>query len=225
MIKASRYLLFGMGICFLAAHVWLQRSQPSFWGKKMTSTYEQMPTIRLTLGDDFSTVQNQSSYRFPRTNLGRIDAIMADAPFIFEYTRPSCRFTLPPGRSFGASVDNWHITGVNVSPHLKYISQDDALQMIGSQLPALLQSSGWECTKHYISIEGVKSEFSDNRTQGDHTIRVEDWRCGDDKLYLEIERHWKKDESLPKLSTAPQDLYVVTVKLRNEKVSAAYPGR
>lgn len=191
----------------------------------MTQAQEQLPTIRLALGDDFSMVQRQSSYRFARTDLGKIDAIIADTPFTFEYIRPSCDFILPPGRSFGASVDDWHVTGVNVSPHLKYLPQAAALETIGSYLPLLLQKSGWERAKNYISLEAAKSEFSDSQTDGDHTIRFEDWRCGDDKLYLEIERHWKKDESLPRLAETPYDLYVVTVKLRNEKVAAAYPGR
>lgn len=191
----------------------------------MIQAQEQVPTIRLTLGDDFALVQSQSSYHFPRTNLGKIDAIMADSPFIFEYTRPACHFTLPPGRSFGASVDNLHITGVNVSPHLKYLSEEDALDLIGNQLPLLLQGSGWERARDYLSLQAIKSEFSDSQTDSSHTIRFEDWRCGDDKLYLEIERHWKKDESLPKLAGTPHGLYVVTLKLRNEKVSAAYPGR
>ena len=186
---------------------------------------ERIPTIRLALGDDLSTVQRQSTYRFARTNLAKIDAIMANTPFIFEYTRPGCGFSLPPGLSFGASVDNWHVTGVNVSPHLRYISENTALDLTGNQLVTLLQKSGWERTKRYISLDSIQKEFADPQTEGDHTIRIEDWGCGDDKLYVEVERHWKSGESLPRLAGDSQDLYVVTVKIRNDKVSALYPGR
>jgi hypothetical protein len=193
-------------------------------GENMTASQQKLPTIRLTLGDEFVVIQRQSSYRFKRPPVNKIDLIIADTPVVFEYTRPSCQFTLPPARSTSSSIDNWHATNVVVSPHLEYLAGSDALELVAT-LSGLFENAGWKLTRQHFSLEQVKSIFADPNTDSDYTVRVREWRCSDDELYIQIERQWTKNESLPRLAGKKEDLYVVTVKIENDKIRSMYPGR
>ncbi len=190
---------------------------------KMTIVQEKLPVIRLALGNDFLTVRRQSTYQFKRTELNRIDLIMSDTPVIFEYTRPGCEFSLPPALSFGASMNDLHTINVVVSPHLAYLVQDEAFGLI-ENLYILFESSGWKLTRRRFSIAQAKETFANPKTDNDYRMRLQEWQCNEDELYIEIARNWMADESLPQLSGKRNDLYVVTVKIENNRVRSQYTG-
>lgn len=190
----------------------------------MQASAEELPRIRLALGDDFERIQRQSTYQFPRKELGRIDIIAADKPVIFEYTRPECGFTLPPALSFGAAVDDGHAVSATVSPQLRYIPLNEALLLAG-RVSALLQKAGWKRTKQYASPDQTRAAFQEPNLDSDYTVRLENWKCGDDEIYIELARHWRATESLPQFSGAKTDLYVMSVKIENDRVREKYPGR
>jgi len=191
--------------------------------RPMQEPEKSLPTIRIMLGDDLQTIQRQSTYRFPRTNLGRIDIIAADKPFIFDYTRAPCDFSLPPGRSFGAAMNDLHAVSIMVSPQLRYISLDEAMGLI-HDLDRLLQAKQWKISKRYAATKQIQDRFRNPQVDTDLTMRFEDLTCGDDKIYLEIARHWRKGESLTQLTGRDSDLFVVTVKIENDRVQEQYRG-
>jgi hypothetical protein len=193
-------------------------------GGPMQDSASQLPTIRLTLGDDIQTIQRQSTYVFPRPNLGRIDIIAADRPIVFDYTRVGCTFKLPPARSFGAAMNDGHAVSVTVSPQLGYVSVGEALELI-ERVNALLRKSNWKVSKQYFTPDQIRSRFEDPARDSDYTIRVSDWRCGADEVYIELARHWRQGESLPQLGGKTHDLLVVSVKIENDIVRAQYSGR
>jgi hypothetical protein len=190
----------------------------------MQQSAQRTPTIRLTLGDDFQTIQRESTYRFPPRELGRIDVVAVSEPVTLEYTRPGCAFTLPPARSFSAAIDDGHAVSVTVSPHLRFISFADAESLI-DQVKQLLVTSGWTLARQYLSAEQVRGRFRDSQQSGILTLRTEDWRCLEDEVSIELARHWRQGESLPQAGGRNEDLYVVSVKIENDRVRTQYPGR
>lgn len=187
-------------------------------------TTTNLPVVRLMLGDDYEKVRQQSTFQFPRRELGRVDLIGASVPVIFEYTRPGSEFTLPAARSFAASVDDNHIISVTVSPQLAYISPEAALALV-HQLAQLLEQSAWKMSKRYLSNAQARARLEDASQDSDVTLRVEDWSRGDDAVYLEVSRQWRKEDSLPTAAGKNYDFCVVAVKIDNDKVRAMYPGR
>jgi hypothetical protein len=191
--------------------------------RDMARLKETLPTIRLALGDDFNTIREQSTYRFPPRTLGRIDVIAAGEPVIFEYARPGCDFRLPPARSFAAAVDDGHAVSVTVSPQLSYTSLGGALDLI-AQIGAALGDRRWQLSKRYLNADQIRSRFGDLTVNSDVTVRVEDWRCGDDEVYVELARHWRAGESLPQLAGKEHDFCLVSLKIENDRVRRQYPG-
>jgi hypothetical protein len=185
---------------------------------------QEYPIIRLALGDSFSEIRTKSIFQFPSREMTNLEVVASDTPVIFEYTRNGCQFILPPALSFSAAIDDLHATRVVVSPHLQYLKQSDAEALI-KKLISLFGSSGWSITKQYFSIEQVKTIFNDPKTPSDHTIRMLEWGCNGDELYLQIERHWRANDSLPRLTGRSEDLYVVTIKIENDRVRERYAGR
>ncbi|MEO8126129.1 MAG: hypothetical protein ABJF23_16330 [Bryobacteraceae bacterium] len=171
-----------------------------------------LPAIRLTLGDDLETIQRQSTYRFPPRQLSGTGVIAAGEPVIFEYARPGCGFRLPPARSFGASVDEAQAVSIIVSPQLRYIQLTDALGLI-DYINRLLERSSWSLSKRYPTADQVPSrgkQYEANHLE----IRVADWRCGDDELYIELARRRQREDGLN------YDLCLVSVKIVNERLRA-----
>jgi len=182
------------------------------------------PIIGLALGDSFSDIRARSTYKFKRTQLSKLDLVSVSTPAILHYIHTGCEFILPPALSVSATIDDLHATSVVASPHLAYLGQEEALKL-ASDLSELFSKSNWVLSKQYLSLDQAKAIFGDSKTPSDNIIRIREWRCGDDELYLQIERHWRQGEALARLAGAASDLYVVTVKIENDGVRAKYPGR
>lgn len=189
----------------------------------MEQSTEPLPTIRLMLGDDLKRVERQSTYNFPRKELGKIDIIAADKPFIFGYTRPGCDFILPPGRSFGAAMTEGYAVSITVSPQLRYMSLAESLNVL-DDIQARLRASTWTLARRRAGSDEIRGQLALQR-DSQVTMSVEDWRCGEDEVYIELARHWGKGESLPQLAGRPHDLLVVSIKIENDAVRSRYSGR
>src|SRR6478752_3281390 len=107
-------------VTLLAGAVAFLLSRQAVIKMQTTASTTNLPVVRLMLGDDYDKVRQQSTFQFPRRELGRVDLIGASVPVMFEYTRPGSEFRLPPARSFAASVDDNHVVSVTVSPQLAY---------------------------------------------------------------------------------------------------------
>jgi hypothetical protein len=183
-----------------------------------------LPVIRMALGDEYETIRRKSTFSFPSRSLTRIDVISTAEPVILEYTGPECRLILPPARSFAAAVNDSHAVSVTVSPQLAYVSTSDALDLVKA-IQRLLGQGGWQLARRYLSPDNVRARFADAAQDSDITLRIEDWQCGGDEVYIELARHWRQGDSLPRLAQREHDLCVVTIKLENDAVRARYPGR
>jgi hypothetical protein len=189
----------------------------------MNPSAQTLPTIRLALGDDFEQIQKHSTYKFPRKDLRRIDVIAASEPVTFEYTGPGS-FTMPPARSFSAAIDDQHVVSLTVSPQLRYISLEDALQLLET-VRGILRQGNWQVKKQYTTLDQMRARFEDSRQDSDLTVGLESWRHADDEVMVELARHWRREESLPRAAGRDHDLFVLSLKMDNDRVSAAYPGR
>jgi hypothetical protein len=183
--------------------------------------YEDSYLIKLTLGDSFERLQSQSNYDFGVNSLGNIELLVVAKPFVFQYIHPQYGFTLPPGLFLGISLDNKHVTSVDVFPHLRYINLENLLTLLRT-LQQLFEQSGWQGSHTYNSLEEVRTQFSDAKRD---ILAFQKWQNGQgDEIYIKIERDWKADEFLPKFSGRNEDYFMVRVVIDNTKIFRQYSG-
>ncbi|NJO14971.1 MAG: hypothetical protein HC877_04255 [Thioploca sp.] len=181
--------------------------------------------IKLTLDDSFDRLQSQSSYDFGVKSLGNIELLVVAKPFIFKYIHPKYGFILPPGLFLGISLDNKHVTSVDVFPHLRYINMEEMLTLLRT-LQQLFEQSGWQVSHVYHSLEEVRIQFTDTkRPWYKNIVGFQEWQNSQgDEIYIKIERNWKADEFLPKFSGQNEDYFTVRVVINNTKIFRQYRG-
>jgi hypothetical protein len=190
--------------------------------RRLDMGQESFPVVRLKLGDSMAEVQSGSGYQFPPPAGEPRRPLAVSEPVILEYTHAERGFVLPPALFLWLDVYAEHAVGLKVSPHLEYVSLDDAISLAASLID-LFDRSGWTRTDQgYPSLEERRAEFSDLQGDARRTVAIQMWRSLGDRLYITLARNWREDQSLPEFSGRREDFFVVTVFVENDSIANKY---
>ena len=156
---------------------------------------EKTSIVQLQLGEGYQTIQRQSTCHFPQRALTSIDAVTISGPVAIVYTHQEHQFELPASRITSISFNNNHAVGFTTSPHLSYLSFEDAIALIRN-LIQLFDRLGNETLSRAFDIEDIASFFETTK-RSDARMDIERWRLGDDFVRVRLERRWQSDDSLP----------------------------
>ena len=181
------------------------------------------PIVRLSLGEDFETVQRHSTLRLlmSRDYLLEADELGSASPVIFAYTRTGGAFTLPPALRLGCGFTDGHVVDVGVSPHLHFLSQTEALAL-AADLMRLVDKAGWKTAEERLTLDQAKQTFADPKTDAQRALELHSWRCQDDEMRLKLERYQKQGERLPSGDIADRDKFTVTLDIENPALLKRY---
>lgn len=206
---------------------------------------EELPMIRLALGDDFATVQSRSTYEFGRREISDTDLIATNTPLVFQYARPKCQFTLPPALFVGLGLDYAHVVFARVSPHLRYLTMDESLQLLDGLGDTLRRAEWRQVSREYASGEELRREFADPTADRQLVVGVGRWECEGDEIYITLERSRQREEQTVapiranayaslllswggRQTVVPEgneDLFTTTVKIDNEEILRHYSDK
>ena len=198
-----------------------------FLGEEMTKK-EQLPVLKLTLGDSFAQMQSQSSYQFDFKSLEHFQPLVIGKPFIFEYTHIKHGFSLPPGLFGAFTTYAGHVVSADLGPHLRYLTLSEMLILL-EELKNLFESSGWQLQRTYSSLAEIEQIFTESKGVGHQDILgFKEWSSQGEEIYIELTRRWKAGQA-PPLVVGPhvdhnQDLFTIKVSIDNNQVWEKYAG-
>lgn len=217
-------LLSGAGCRSHAPGLNLPRVSPPRSQKGQSAVSDKAPpTVRLTLGEDFETVQRHSTLRLLTTRdyLLETDELGSSSAVVFAYMRAGGAFTLPPALRLGCGFTDGHVVDVGVSPHLHFLSQAEAIALV-AHLSQIIGKAGWKTDEERLTPDQANQAFADPKTDAQRTLELHSWRCQDDEMHLKMERYQKQGERLPSGDIADRDKFTVTLDIENPALLKRY---
>jgi len=185
-------------------------------------TTNEMPDIKVALGDSMQNVITRSSFKFDEPKNKYNWGHFSSSPNRFEYSDDGLSFELPEARYVLLATSLGHVVHIEVSPQVEYYTYDEAkagmLSLIG-----LFDKSGWirdeemnRLLKQPVDLINKIEKLPP--TDGPETAAVMFWKNGDNKLQLKIKRIHAPGKRTSQAIGVTETLYLFVIHIDNKKI-------
>ena len=187
----------------------------------------EVPVVRLTLGDSLPEVRRKSTHALPlRRELIEIDLIGVTDPVILEYARDGRTVRFPPGKFLALGITRGQITEVTASPHLESLPLEPALAL-AAELVARVDRAGWTRAGTAVTAtpERIRRELADPEMPDAYRANLAEWVAGDNRITVEVKRHRTAEEARKKArifgrdSADASDEFIVSVEVYSSRLT------
>lgn len=176
----------------------------AIWGIYAMATPDD--EVRLTLGEPYEQVRQQSRSTLPAANDGIFWGAFVTRPASLRFTAKGYEFVTPPAKFFYVGVDKeGRVESATLSPQVATLPLHDALEIV-TKLQDQLQRGGWKASREVQSrpIQDTQATRLDVRRCSDPISR---WQAGS-KYQVSLNIHCSGSEE-----HQDEDRYLITLDL------------
>lgn len=216
------------GLVLAAADCDTVHSQPAASSRldpRTMTTAEQAqdyPVVRVALGEAVRQVQARSTLRLPPASDTVRGNVNITEPVVLEFGQAPAAIRFPAGRFVALMPLAGHVVEVRLSPHLRSLTTDEALDL-AAEVGRILESRGWRRARTIASPDSLRRASALNAGSDVYAQALAEWRRGNDQATITLKRlrsplpatRWDGTGPLP---ARPDDRFLVDVMLENEPV-------